>query len=176
MIQKLTIHDFDKIFSLMQLSFPKDEYRPYEKQKELFQNPKYSIYGLPDPERNDIKGFISAWQFRDFVFIEHFAVNPAYRNQGLGSHILQELVSMTPYQLCLEVELPENHMTRRRIGFYERNNFVLNDYPYIQPSMAAGQNPVPLMIMTSQNRISQDRFEQIRTVLYKEVYQVSCSE
>ena len=48
----------------------------------------------------------------------------------------------------IEVEPPEDELTRRRIGFYERNGFVLNDYDYVQPSLGEGKDPVPLRIMT----------------------------
>ena len=38
--------------------------------------------------------------------------------------MLQELVKQYQKPICLEVELPEDELTRRRIGFYERNGFV----------------------------------------------------
>lgn len=39
----MEIKDFDQVYTLMEESFPKDEYRDYQKQKELFQNPEYQI-------------------------------------------------------------------------------------------------------------------------------------
>lgn len=173
MLKKMNPQDFDLVFSIMEESFPSDERRPYEGQKALLSNPKYHIYTLPDSKTRNLKGFITVWQFEDFVFIEHFAVNPLYRNQGLGSWILKELHSLLPFPLCLEVELPETDFARRRIAFYQRNGFLLNDYPYIQPSLSPGQNALPLMIMTSEGKITADRFEKIKAEIYKEVYHVT---
>ena len=93
-------------------------------------------------------GFLAVWEFESFTYIEHFAVDPVLRNSGTGSAMLQELVRKYQKQICLEVELPEDELTRRRIGFYERNGFVFNEYPYIQPPISKGKSPVPLRIMT----------------------------
>ena len=43
MIEKLKIQDFDTIYDLMEMSFPSDEYRTYDEQKALLNNPGYSI-------------------------------------------------------------------------------------------------------------------------------------
>ena len=66
-------------------------------------------------------------------------------------------------------------MKKRRIGFYERNGFFLNEYPYVQPPISQGRKPVPLMIMTSGAAISEKEFEEIRNTLYKEVYKIKGS-
>lgn len=71
--------EFDKIFSILENSFPPDEYRTYEGQKFLGNHPKYTVYVIPDDESDCIKAFITVWKFEDFAFIEHFAVNPFYR-------------------------------------------------------------------------------------------------
>ena len=84
--------------------------------------------------------------------------------------MLQELVRKYQKQICLEVELPEDELTRRRIGFYERNGFVFNEYPYIQPPISKGKSPVPLRIMTYGSAITQDTFEEMKRVLYQRVY------
>ena len=115
-------------------------------------------------------GFLAVWEFESFTYIEHFAVDPVLRNSGTGSAMLQELVRKYQKQICLEVELPEDELTRRRIGFYERNGFVFNEYPYIQPPISKGKSPVPLRIMTYGSAITQDTFEEMKRVLYQRVY------
>ena len=147
----------------MQASFSDDEYRPYDEQLALFEEPEYRIYYMP-------AGFLAVWEFESFIYIEHFAVDPALRNSGTGSAMLQELVKQYQKPICLEVELPEDELTRRRIGFYERNGFVFNEYPYIQPPISKGKSPVPLRIMTYGSAITQDTFEEMKRVLYQRVY------
>lgn len=164
--------EFDEIFSILEASFPSDEYRSYQDQKDLLAHPDYSIYVLPDPQNNKIKAFITAWQFDGFTFLEHFAVSSHYRNQGLGSLILQEILSILPHPICLEVELPETDFARRRIGFYERNGFTLNDYPYTQPAYGSNKNPIPLLIMTTGGTIPAEQFEQMKHIIWAEVYHV----
>lgn len=172
MLRKLQVSEFDAFFALLEVSFPADEYRTYAAQKAIFDDPRYSVYVLSDAPAQ-IKAAITVWQFADFAFIEHFAVDPAYRNQGLGALILGEIKNFVSCALCLEAELPKTEIARRRIGFYERNGFFTNAYPYIQPAYSAEKNPVPLLILTTGGGISETQFATIRETLYSEVYKQS---
>lgn len=171
MLQKLDINDFDRVYSLMEKSFPTDERRPYEKQKALLDDPLYCIYGVKS-DSGDITAFITVWQFESFAYVEHFAVAPDCRGSGIGSAVLRELVSGLSCLVCLEVELPETDMAKRRIAFYERNGFVTNNYPYIQPPYSEEQSPLPLIIMTSGRTVSEEEFKEMKGMLYKNVYKV----
>lgn len=170
MIQKLSRDEFDEVYDLMEASFPSDEYRTYEEQKALLDNPYYQVYVKKDSDNQSIKAFIAVWEFEDFAFIEHFAVNPQYRNGGIGARTLTRLVDLLGKSFCLEVEPPEDELTSRRIGFYRRNGFFLNHYPYMQPSISKGKNALPLLIMTSESTVSEKEFEGYRKVLYEKVY------
>ena len=182
MLQRINENNFPEIYRIMQASFPDDEYRPYEEQLALFKEPEYRIYytmaaGQKGADDNSdaystmqAAGFLAVWEFENFTYIEHFAVDPALRNSGTGSAMLQELVKQYQKPICLEVELPEDELTRRRIGFYERNGFVFNEYPYIQPPISKGKSPVPLRIMTYGSAIPRETFEEMREVLYRRVY------
>lgn len=170
MLQKLKPADFDKVFHIMELSFPKDEFRTYEEQKALLEKSYYQIYILPNESGEDIKAFVAVWEFDEIVYIEHLAVNPEFRNGGLGALILQELIRQSDKQICLEVEPPKETMAIRRIGFYERNGFFLNEYDYMQPAISKGRKPIPLMIMTSDKKICREEFDRIKKLLYTKVY------
>ena len=168
MIEKLEKRDFDKVFALLEDSFPPDEYRTYEEHKAQLDNKCYTIYALHDGAR--LKAFISVWEFETFAYVEHFAVHPEYRSGGLGAKMLGELVARIGKTVCLEVEPPETETARKRIGFYERNGFYLNDYPYIQPPMSEGKNELPLLIMTSGGKVDKKTFDMMKTTLYEKVY------
>ena len=163
MLQFTSQSDFSEIYRIMQASFSDNEYRPYDEQLALFEEPEYRIYYMP-------AGFLAVWEFESFIYIEHFAVDPALRNSGTGSAMLQELVKQYQKPICLEVELPEDELTRRRIGFYERNGFVFNEYPYIQPPISKGKSPVPLRIMTYKSEITREEFQKMKEILYRRVY------
>ena len=168
MLQRINETNFPEIYRIMQASFSDDEYRPYDEQLALFEEPEYRIYYMP-------AGFLAVWEFESFIYIEHFAVDPALRNSGTGSAMLQELVKQYQKPICLEVDLPEDELTSRRIGFYERNGFVFNEYPYIQPPISKGKSPVPLRIMTYGEAITRETFEEIKNVLYRSVYKYGVS-
>lgn len=170
MLKVVNVKDFDAFFYLLETSFPTDEYRIYEMQKNLFNNPLYNPLGYFIKDK--LIALVALWEFDDFIFIEHFAVDADFRNNGIGTLVLKELNVRYSKKLCLEVELPNNDLASRRILFYKRNGFYLNEYPYIQPSMGKGRNPIPLMIMTSGEYIAVDEFEVIKNTLYKYVYNV----
>lgn len=169
MLVKLRPQDFDNFYKLLVTSFPSDEYRSYEDQKALLDNPEYTIFTFYTFEQ-DIMAFSAVWEFPEFVFIEHFAVNPAYRNKGIGTKVLNELLESKDLIFCLEVELPTEEISARRIEFYKRNNFFLNLYPYVQPSMAHAKKPIPLYIMTSGGEVDMPTFNKIKNILYAKVY------
>lgn len=170
MFQKLKSTEFDQLYDLIKESFPKEEYRDYEKQKTLFRHPEYRIFVKKDKESEEIKAFLAVWEFDSFVYVEHFAVNPAMRNGGIGSKMLKTLMEATDKMIILEVEPPEDEMAVRRIGFYKRNGFYFNEYPYIQPSMGEGRKETPLFLMSTERKLCEEEYSKIRDTLYTKVY------
>ena len=120
--------------------------------------------------------FLAVWEFAEFVFIEHFAVSEKARNSGIGGKMLEELARQKAGKVVLEVELPEDSLKKRRIGFYERHGFTFNEYPYIQPPMGEDRHEIPLRIMSAPEPLSEDEFQSVRTELYESVYHYVCEE
>lgn len=170
-LKKLEGNDFPEIYQIMEQSFPTDEHRPRAEQLALFENKKYHVYGLLN-EEDALIAFIAVWDLSEIAFIEHFAVDPLYRNGGIGSQMLRDVVQILNKTVCLEVELPDTEMACRRIRFYERNGFYFNDYPYIQPPLSKGQGEVPLRIMTTGNAVDFEHFSHIKELLYTQIYHV----
>lgn len=155
----------------MENSFPSDERRTRKGQEKMLDDPHYQLYGC----RRDaaVVAFFAVWRFRDFAFVEHFAVEEGCRNGGIGAELLQELLEMLAVPTVLEVEFPETELPQRRIRFYERNGFVLNPYDdYVQPALSDAGKELPLMIMSYPAGVSREQYEQIRDTLYREVYHV----
>ncbi len=166
MLTEVKQEDFEPIYQIMEASFPLDERRPYAQQRALLDRADYQIRALSD---GGLLGFITVYEMEEWVFAEHFAVAPQWRNQGIGSVILKELRQWTAKPICLEVEPPETKQAIRRIGFYRRNGFVLQDDPYVQPALSPGQSPVELKIMATKP-LNRDEFAQLRDKLYRDVY------
>ena len=168
MLKILEPQKFDTVFSLMEESFPPDEHRPYNDQKALLVHPAYKIYVLE--EEGELVAFMATWLLSEILFLEHFAVSPAHRCRGLGGKLLAELSVLTGKRICLEAEPPETEMATRRIGFYERNGFSRNLYPYHQPALSIGLKPVELQLMTTGGPLGKEEFAKIKNTLYSEVY------
>lgn len=171
MLEKMRKKDFAQVFSLMEASFPLDEYRPFQEQEALLNNPLYVIYVVPEKRSGRILAFLALWKFPDFSYIEHFAVRPDCRSRGLGAKILKELSEKLNARICLEAEPADHDLAKRRIDFYVRNGYYVNDYPYMQPPISKGRQPVLLKILTFGERISPGEFQKIKAVLYEYVYQ-----
>ncbi len=170
MFQKLMLKDYDKVYQILEASFPVTERRPYEKQVALLEEPLYQIYVLKEDESEQIQGFMAVWEFENYTFLEHFAVNPECRNGGFGSIMIQKLLELSENPVFLEVELPDTELAIRRIGFYERNGLFYNAYPYMQPALTEGCEPIPLRIMTSGHAVEEEQFHEIAKLVYREVY------
>ena len=61
-----------------------------------------------------VQALMALWDFDDFVFFEHFAVDPACRNGGIGGQMLDALLARYDKPACLEAELPETELAARR--------------------------------------------------------------
>lgn len=169
MLKILEKKDFPRVYEIMKESFPKEEHRSYEDQLALMDREEYKLYGACDPT-GELMGFLGVWELPEILFIEHFAVKGSCRNQGIGSESLKLLLLEYSTPACLEVEEPQSMITERRIAFYERHGFCVNDFFYQQPSLGQGREPVPLKIMTTGGPLTQQGFETLRDLLYRRVY------
>ena len=172
MYAKITEQEFIDIFEIMQQSFPDEEYRNYNAQKELLNQNNYNIVFKKNDE-NRVICFIASWEFENFIFIEHFAVAQSTRNSGIGSAFLKEFLSQCNKNVVLEVEVPTTEIKKRRIGFYKRLGFYLNNYAYLQPAMRENTLPIPLKIMSNNTYLNELEFYNIKDTLYKIVYKVN---
>ena len=148
-IERMRPEDFDAVFHLLSQSFPAGERRDTAGQRALLSDSAYRIDILRAPS-GGVQALMALWDFDDFVFFEHFAVDPACRNGGIGGQMLDALLARFDKPACLEAELPETELAARRIGFYERHGFTVNaDYPYFQPALTPGGSPIPLHLLTT---------------------------
>lgn len=169
MVELMQKDMFGEMFAVMQDSFPKDEYRPREKQLALFDDERYKVY-FSRGEDGKIAAFIAAWQIDGLNFLEHFAVRKDLRGAGLGGAFLDEVLNLLQGQICLEVEPPESEICSRRINFYMRHGFYLNEYEYFQPPLSDDGKPKRLMLMTHGAVATADELEQIKNALYEYAY------
>lgn len=161
---------FEQYFALLQLSFPTSERRDYAGHLGEFSEERFSsLCYIPDDK---LRGFINSWDLGDFVYVEHFAIDPQLRGNGTGTALMNALRTATGEKpLVLEVEPPqESEIAARRVNFYKRLGFEMNGYKYIQPPLIKGEKPIPLCIMSAPSALSQNDFSRIVSAMYKYVY------
>lgn len=162
--------NFDEVFLIMKKSFPKEEMRNYEGQRALLNREDYFI--KTHVHEGHLVGFCAYYSCHDFIYIEHLACNPEIRGLGIGTKIIQDLLSEFMNQIIiLEVEPPVDETTKRRIRFYEKLGFILNPYYHFQPSLNEGMDGVELKIMSSISLTEEKQIE-FRKILNKKIYNV----
>lgn len=159
---------FKKFYLLIKKSFPGNEHRGFERQKALLEKNIYEILFCFD--NNEVIGILAYWHLDSFVFIEHFAVDEFARGNGVGTKMLEFIKKTYQITIILEVELPCNEISKRRILFYKRNGFCYNDFEYYQKPLNPGDEPLPLRIMSYPGEITSKEFQKIIKTLVNSVY------
>lgn len=133
----------------MHSAFPIDERRDDYLQRELADSePKFHSCAILSGDSNDFVGLLSYWDFNSYIYIEHFAIDSEMRNCGLGGDVLSQFIKEIGLPVVLEVELPTDHLSSRRIDFYTRHGFSLwETIPYIQPPYRKGGEELPMHLM-----------------------------
>ncbi|WP_210466108.1 GNAT family N-acetyltransferase [Rufibacter roseolus] len=160
---------FSQAWQLYEEAFPLEERRTLAQQTELLSNPAYQFLSILDQEK--FAGFFGVWQLPEFTFLEHFAVLPSLRGKGTGAQALTGLLDIILQPMVLEVEPPHSEIAQRRIRFYERLGFHLNDFEYRQPPYVAGMPWVPLLLMSYPTVLALEEIEKVKIQLYRYVYQ-----
>ena len=168
MLEKLQRADFDIFYKLLAESFPPSEIRSYEGQKNLLELDEYEIYVLKKDD--ELLAFFAEWANEDFRFVEHLAVNPSYRSQGLGSKTLKAYHEQDDRPVILEVETPKDEVSKKRIKFYEKNGYYLSNFQYMQPIINKGYDTVELVLMTYPKLLDSETLKQVKAWLNKTVY------
>lgn len=160
---------FDDVYELFENSFIPTELRPYHLMKEKWLLQEFKIFTYS--KKNEIIGAMIVWELEGFVYLENFAVNDCYRSQGIGSYLLKQLMEIYKHQLLiLEVEKPSDVMSQRRIQFYQRHQWHMNPFHYIQPALRDNSEDIELYVMSYPERLNQSQFQDIRFELFCKVY------
>ena len=154
--------------SLFEEAFPEQERPPFSS---LRHRDAGKFHFLVAENGDDPVGILTYWTFEDLVYIEHFAIAEELRNQGIGKATFLNFLSQQQEQVVLEVEVPNTEEADHRVEFYASMGFFHNPQPYIQPSYHGDDRSVPMIIM-SKYELDDNEFEEIKQLLYHEVYGV----
>lgn len=149
------INEISSLLPLYIEAFPCDERREWNSTDdiiEFFRIHADRFHIIVITSDNRFAGFLSYWDFRTHIYIEHLAIISQMRSHSLGSQLIQYVMTEICPDILLEVEYPDTPQAIRRIGFYSRLGFSLrDDIPYIQPPYSPRLSPTPLMLMTYGN-------------------------
>lgn len=151
-------------------SFPPGERRDFSLVRDLVGSDTFKAHVLLREGR--YVGFITSWQWEDFAYIEHFAVDESARNGGIGREALRLFLENLDVPVVLEVELPADEMSKRRIGFYRRAGFTLDDHAYRQPPYRYGEDWIDMRLMFYGNIDPKREYETVKRRIHRQVYGV----
>ncbi|MFP7254974.1 hypothetical protein CHH91_10585 [Virgibacillus sp. 7505] len=163
------MQDFNTIYKLMESAFPPEEYRSYAEQKTLLERDDYHIHVYE--KQGEFAAFCAIYTLPELAFIEHIAVNEDFRGQGMGSKIMREVIESLDKPIILEVEPPDGgENAARRVRFYEKLGFHLHDFPYEQPPLRRGEEPLPLQLMSYPHAYDAKAFGRVKNTILQNVY------
>lgn len=163
-----TLSEFDSAYPILKQNFPLTERRDYKGQRAILNCKDYRLFLFKKDGK--VLGIAGVWVLKNVNFIEHFAVEREFQNKGIGSKILNLLSKQLTGAVCLEVEPPQNSEQERRINFYKRNGFYLNDYFYMQPEYGPKYPAIQLKIMSQKKPLTREEFVKVVNDIYFYVY------
>lgn len=175
MIHLREIHTADTDYAFVEAlwlqAFPEIERRDTAAQRQNTDtNPLFHCL-LATSHEGEPVGFLTYWDFGSYCYGEHFATDMRLRNRGYGGQIIRAAIGYIARPLVLEVELPQDDLSRRRIGFYQRNGLTLwQDIPYVQPAYRVGGEALPMHLMATPDlepsRVAKEVISTIRRNVY----------
>ncbi|MEG2321077.1 MAG: hypothetical protein RSB73_05120 [Bacteroidales bacterium] len=177
---------FKKCWDIYCSNFPLTERRDLIEQKQIFKtyssgninssNSEYIFLALlkkcTEKDTNFIivdnvpcvlVGILTYWNFSEVIYVEHLAINQIVQGMGIGKIAVDYLKECTQIKynnkpLLLEIELPNNFMTKRRESFYKKLDFKVNDHEHFQPCFHKGDEPLEMQIMTWPTIVSSETY------------------
>ncbi|MDD3286826.1 MAG: GNAT family N-acetyltransferase [Bacteroidales bacterium] len=155
-------------------SFPLDERRNFDLVIEMVGKEGFDFYVIKSSLEDETPtGIISIWEFDEFAYIEHFAIDLSLRQKGYGSKVLNEIINKYTQPFIIEVEPPTNVEALKRINFYIKLNFLLLDFNYLQPAYSPNQKSLPMQLMTNNSHyFTNENIQKAVSLIHQKVYKV----
>ena len=121
--------DISKLQNLFESAFPPEERPPFSL---MTQWENHKFLGIYKEDR--FVGLVDFIVYQDLVYVFFFAIEPPFRNQGIGAEVLKDATKKYEgkriFLLMDEVEesYADYELRKRRLGFYSRNGFHYSGY------------------------------------------------
>ncbi len=145
---------FAECWQLYESAFPEAERRSLACQRvAMAEQGAGAFHCLRLMQGGEFVGILFYWKTQAFIYVEHLAVCPGRRGQGMG-HLALELVCGQGLPVILEIEPVEDAATERRWRFYRSAGFHRLPYPHLQPLYHRGDTPMALELLSFPHAMS----------------------
>ena len=170
-IANQTEENLTKVQNTYISSFPETERRDFVLFCRLIaEEPVFKLFTILIDSK--YAGFITCWQFSEFVYVEHFAIDENMRSGGIGSIAMQSFLTLIDCPVVLEVEDIVDDLTARRVRFYETLGFKLHSQDYKQPPYREKDSWYDMKLMSFGGFDLDSQYESVRNFIYSHVYNV----
>lgn len=126
-------------------SFPSHEQRAQTSQREILSCEEYHFDLIYDEEV--FVGMVLYWETEEFIYVEHFCIDPKHRNKKYGQKAM-DLLGEKGKTVILEIDPPADDISIRRQGFYQRAGYHVNPFPHVHPAYHKGNQGHSLVVMS----------------------------
>ena len=161
--------EFRRLMELYQSAFPLEERRDIDQLEMLVKSEPRMFFNKVEVD-GELAGLFVYWNLGDFYYMEHLAVFEEMRNRKIGQGVLAWIAEHLDGLRILEAEPRGTEITDRRIAFYERNGYSVQDKDYYQLAYRLNGKGCRLWIMCNREdeRLS-EKIEVIRHSIYLEL-------
>lgn len=157
---------YEPALALYRASFPAHELREPASQERILADGEYHFTLIHDGDA--FAGLVLYWETADWIYVEHFCIQPQLRNRGCGQRALA-LLAGAGKPVILEIDPPADELSRRRKAFYRRCGFAENPYPHVHPPYHRGNKGHDLVVMSAPAAITPEEYAAFRDHLERRV-------
>ncbi|MGB3749966.1 MAG: GNAT family N-acetyltransferase [Arcobacteraceae bacterium] len=155
---------FEKAWQIYEESFPQEEKRTLAEQIKLFDKKSFTMLCYIEDEK--VLAILFYWQIERYTYLEHFAVNSTLRGRSYGSKILQEFIDNNQ-NIILEIEPIIDEATQKRLDFYERFDFRVNNHIHFQVPFRKNSEKLQLIFLSHKKVLSDGEYTALYQMMLK---------
>lgn len=161
---------FNDAMKIYETSFPIFEQRTIKNQIEVLEDKDY--YCNIICENNSLIGLLFYWKYGKYTYIEHLAISPNLRGKNYGSKILKTFCEDNNYTI-LEIDNPIDEISIKRLNFYSKIGFKLQNFEHIHPPYRKGYEGHNLKIMSFNRDLYKEEYDEFNVFLKTKVMEYS---
>ena len=157
---------FKKAWQIYEDSFPEEEKRTLTEHIKLFDKKSFKMLCYVEDEIT--LAILFYWHIGSYTYLEHFAVNSILRGRSYGSRILQEFIN-NHQNIILEIEPIVDKLTQKRLDFYERFDFKVNQHTHFQVPFRKNAQELQLIFLSHKKALPDDKYKTLYQMMLQEM-------